>query len=124
MNTNMKKEYHLTEAETEFAELIWEHEPIASTELVHLCAEAFAWKKSTTYTMLKNLCSKGVFRNEHATVTAVLKKEDFYGNQSREYVNEVFGGSLPRFLTAFCSGRKLTAEEAEEMQRLIDEAQD
>lgn len=120
----MKKEYRLTEAETEFAELIWEHEPVASTELVRLCAKAFDWKKSTTYTMLKNLCGKGIFQNENATVTAVLKKEDFYGKQSREYVNEVFGGSLPRFLTAFCSGRKLTAEEALEMQRLIDEADD
>lgn len=120
----MKKEYRLTEAETGFAELIWEHEPVSSTALVRLCAEAFEWKKSTTYTMLKNLCEKGVFRNENATVTAVFKREDFYGKQSREYVNEVFGGSLPRFLTAFCGGRKLTAAEALEMQKLIDEADD
>ena len=118
----MKKEYRLTEAETEFAELIWANEPVSSTALVHLCAEAFAWKKSTTYTMLKNLCEKGVFQNENATVTSVMKKEDFYGKQSREYVNEVFGGSLPRFLTAFCGGRKLTAAEVAEMRRLIDEA--
>ncbi|MDE5819061.1 MAG: BlaI/MecI/CopY family transcriptional regulator [Lachnospiraceae bacterium] len=118
----MKKEYRLTEAETEFAELIWANEPVSSTALVHLCAEAFAWKKSTTYTMLKNLCEKGVFQNENATVSSVMKKEDFYGKQSREYVNEVFGGSLPRFLTAFCGGRKLTAAEVAEMRRLIDEA--
>ncbi len=120
----MRKEYHLTDTEAQFAELIWEKEPVSSTKLVHLCAERFGWKKSTTYTMLKNLCGKGIFCNENAVVSAVLKKEAFYGQQSREYVNEVFGGSLPRFLTAFCSGRKLTALEIEEMKRLIEEADD
>ncbi len=120
----MRKEYRLTDAEKEFAEMIWEHEPVPSTRLVHLCAEIFKWKKSTTYTMLKNLCEKGIFRNENAGVTAVMSREDFYGQQSREYVEEVFGGSLPRFLTAFCNGRKLTAAEVREMKRMIEEADD
>lgn len=120
----MHRKYRLTEAEADFAELIWAHEPVLSMQLVRLCAEAFEWKKSTTYTMLKNLCEKGIFRNKNATVTAVMKREDFYGQQSREYVDETFGGSLPRFLTAFCGGRKLTAAEIREMKKLIEEAED
>ena len=79
------------------------------------------WKKSTTYTVLKKLCDKGLFQNENAMVRARMSKEEFYGAQSREYVENVFAGSLPRFLTAFCSGRKLSLQEAEEMRRFIDE---
>ncbi len=114
------KDYKLTEAEARFADLIWEKEPLASSELVKLCAEAFTWKKSTTYTVLKTLCEKGIFQNENAVVSAKLTREEFYGLQSREYVEEVFEGSLPRFLTAFCKGRRLSAKEVEEMKRLID----
>ena len=118
------KDYKLTETEAKFAELIWEREPVTSSELVKLCNEAFAWKKSTTYTMLKNLCEKGIFQNENAVVTAKLKKDAFYGLQSREYVETVFSGSLPRFLTAFCNGRKLSKTEVEEMRKFIDEYQE
>lgn len=118
------KDYKLTEAEARFADLIWEKEPVSSSELVKLCAEAFDWKKSTTYTVLKTLCEKGIFQNENALVSAKLTKEEFYGLQSREYVAEVFDGSLPRFLTAFCKGRKLSAKEVEEMKRFIDEYQE
>lgn len=114
------KDYKLTEAEARFADLIWEKEPLASSELVKLCAEAFTWKKSTTYTVLKTLCEKGIFQNENAVVSAKLTRDEFYGLQSREYVEEVFEGSLPRFLTAFCKGRRLSAKEVEEMKRLID----
>ena len=115
------KDYKLTEAEAKCADLIWENEPISSQELVKRCSDAFNWKKSTTYTVLKTLCEKGIFQNENALVTAKLTKEEFYGLQSREYVEEVFEGSLPRFLTAFCKGRKLSAKEVEEMRRFIDE---
>ena len=79
------------------------------------------WKKSTTYTVLKKLCDKGIFKNENALVTAVLKKEEFYAEQSRNYVDETFGGSLPKFLAAFVGGNKLNAKQAEELKRLIDE---
>ena len=114
-------DYKLAEAEERFAEIIWAREPVTSPELVKMCDKEMKWNKSTNYTMLKKLCEKGIFRNENALVTARMSREEFYGNQSRKYVEDVFSGSLPRFLTAFCRGRKLSAKEAEEMQRFIDE---
>lgn len=113
--------YRLADAEKRFAEIIWEREPLPSPELVKICEMEMNWKKSTTYTVLKKLCDKGLFQNENAMVRARMSKEEFYGAQSREYVENVFAGSLPRFLTAFCSGRKLSLQEAEEMRRFIDE---
>ncbi len=97
--------YKLAEAEEKFAEIIWAHAP-------------------TTYTVLKKLCQKGIFQNENTTVTARMSREEFYGMQSRKYVEDVFAGSLPRFLTAFCGGRKLSSKEVEEMQRFINEYQE
>lgn len=113
--------YKLAQAEKKFAEMIWEREPVPSSELVRLCGEEMNWKKSTTYTVLKKLCQKGIFRNENAVVSAVIGREEFYSLQSRKYVEETFGGSLPRFLTAFCGGRKLSTGEVEEMKRFIEE---
>jgi len=117
----MTGDYKLAEAETKFAEIIWENEPISSPELVRLCEQKMNWKKSTTYTVLKKLCEKGIFKNENAVVSALLSREEFYGMQSRRYVEDVFEGSLPRFLTAFCGGRKLSDREVEEMKKFIDE---
>ncbi len=115
------KEYKLSQSEAKFAEIIWQHEPIASGELVKLCEEKLSWKKSTTYTVLKKLCDKGIFRNENAVVTSLMKKDVFYAKQSRRFVEDAFGGSLPRFLTAFIGGEKLNGDQAEELKRLIDE---
>lgn len=112
--------YHLAEGEARFAELIWEREPVGSTELVRLCGERFGWKKSTTYTVLKKLCERGIFQNQNAVVTALMSREEFYGGRSRQFVEETFGGSLPRFLTAFIGKKKLTDEQVEEMKRLIE----
>ena len=114
------KEYKLAEGELRFAELIWEKEPIFSPDLVKLCESEFNWKKSTTYTVLKKLCDRGIFRNEKAVVTSLISKEEFYSHKSRHFVEESFGGSIPRFLTAFMGGKKLTAEQAEEIKDLID----
>lgn len=114
------KEYRLAEGEAKFAELIWQNEPITSPELVKLCEENFEWKKSTTYTVLKKLCDRGIFRNEKAQVTSLISKEEFYSYKSREFVEETFGGSIPKFLTAFMGGKKLTAKQAEEIKELID----
>ena len=114
-------DYRLADAEAKFADIIWEREPLTSPELVKICEKEMNWKKSTTYTVLKKLCEKGIFRNENAVVSAVLSREEFYGRQSRKYVEDVFEGSLPRFLTAFCGGKKLSAKEVEEMRRFIDE---
>ncbi len=114
-------DYKLAEAEEKFARIIWENEPISSPELVKLCEKEMNWKKSTTYTVLKKLCQKGIFQNENAIVSAKLGREEFYGMQSRRYVEDVFAGSLPKFLTAFCGGRKLSKKEIEEMKRFIEE---
>lgn len=113
--------YHLAETESRFADIIWENEPISSPELVKLCEKKLNWKKSTTYTVLKKLCDRGIFQNEKAIVTARLSKEEFFAGQSRQYVEESFSGSLPRFLTAFFGGRKLNAKEVRELQEYIDQ---
>ena len=114
------KEYKLAELEAKFAELIWEKEPITSPELVKLCEEEFNWKKSTTYTVLKKLCDRGLFQNEKAIVTSLVSKEEFNGYKSRKFVEDSFGGSIPKFLTAFMGGKKLSAKQAEEIKNLID----
>ena len=114
------KEYKLAEGEARFAELIWQKEPITSPELVKLCEKEFQWKKSTTYTVLKKLCERGIFQNEKAVVTSLISKEEFYGYKSRKFVEESFGGSIPRFLTAFMGGKKLTKEQAAEIRELIN----
>ncbi|MBD5492868.1 MAG: BlaI/MecI/CopY family transcriptional regulator [Lachnospiraceae bacterium] len=114
------KEYKLAELEAKFAELIWQREPITSPELVKLCEEEFNWKKSTTYTVLKKLCDRGLFQNEKAVVTSLVSKEEFNGYKSRKFVEDSFGGSIPKFLTAFMGGKKLSAKQAEEIKNLID----
>ena len=113
--------YRLTESERKFAELIWQNEPINSGDLVKLCEREMKWKKSTTYTVLKKLCEKGLFKNENAVVSSLISKDEYYSRQSIRFVEDTFGGSLPRFLTAFISGRKLTRQQAEELKSLIDE---
>ncbi|WAA12651.1 BlaI/MecI/CopY family transcriptional regulator [Fervidibacillus halotolerans] len=115
------KELKLTDSERKFAELIWEHEPISSGELVKLCEKEMNWKKSTTYTMLKKLCEKGIFKNEEAIVSSLMTRDEYYANESIRFVEDTFGGSLPKFLTAFVSGRKISKKQAEELKRLIDE---
>lgn len=112
----------LTKAENDFMELIWELEPINSTALVHECEKKFEWKKSTTYTVLKNLCRKEILKNENTMVTSTLSREEYYGACGREYVEEHFDGSLPLFLAAFCGNKvKLSEKDKEDIRKLIDE---
>lgn len=115
------KEYKLAKTEARFAELIWQKEPISSPELVRLCEKEFMWKKSTTYTVLKKLCDRGIFQNEKAVVTSLISREEFDRYKSRQFVEDSFGGSIPRFLAAFMGGKKLTAQEAEEIRKMIDD---
>ena len=112
---------NLGEQETRFANLLWDNAPINSTDLVKLAAEVMKWKKSTTYTMLRRLCERGIFRNENATVSVVLTREQFYGGQSRKYVEDTFGGSLPSFIASFIGGKGLSDKQADELVRLINE---
>lgn len=107
--------------ESRFADLIWQHEPLSSGELVKLCKEELEWKKSTTYTVLKKLCDRGIFQNIDGVVSTVLSKEEFHALQSEEFVKETFQGSLPAFLAAFTSRHKLSEQEIQELQDLINQ---
>ena len=113
-------DYKLGEVETRFAELIWENEPLSSGELVKHCAEKPGWKKSTTYTVLKKLCDKGYFRNEDGAVTSLISREGMQAQESRRFVEDTFGGSLPAFFAAFTSERKLSDKEVADIRRMID----
>lgn len=113
-------ESRLGTVESRFADLIWENEPLSSGELVRLCQEQLEWKKSTTYTVLKKLCERGIFRNDGGTVTALMTRQEFYARQSQKYVEETFAGSLPAFIAAFTSGSKLSGEDIAEIRRMID----
>lgn len=113
--------YKLTESEEKFAELIWMNEPIQSGDLVKLCEKEMNWRKSTTYTVLKKLCQKNIFQNKDTIVSSVISKDEYYSKQSVSFVEDTFGGSLPKFLTSFISSRKIGKQEAEELKRLIDD---
>lgn len=114
-------DYQLGAVEAKFADIIWENEPIASPLLARKSEETLGWKKSTTYTVLKRLCNKGLFQNAQGTVTSLVSKDEFYSFQSERFIDEAFSGSLPAFLTAFTSRKKLTEKEIEKLQQLIDE---
>ncbi len=113
-------EFTLGAMESRFADMIWEREPVSSTELVKLCEREFGWKKSTTYTVLKRLSERGLFVNEGGTVRALVSRSDYYAERSERFVDESFSGSLPAFLAAFTSRKKLSEEDIDELQRLID----
>ena len=115
------QDYELGAVQTEFAELIWAREPIGSGELVKLCSEKFEWKKSTTYTVLRKLCEKGIMKNEDGVVSSVVSREAFYAAKSGQFVDETFEGSLPAFIAAFASGKKLSRKEVDEIQQMIDD---
>ena len=108
--------------ESRFADMIWQNEPITSPELVKLAAKELDWKKSTTYTVLKRLCERGIFQNNDGTVTSLISKEDFYAVQSEKFVEETFSGSLPAFLAAFTTRKKLSDAEINELQELINQS--
>ena len=110
--------------EARYADMIWEQEPVTSSELVKLTAVEFNWKRTTAHNVLRRLIDKGLFKNENGLVTAVISREEFYSRQSRQYVEDSFAGSRPAFIAAFTQNSKLTQEEAEEIRRMIDEAEE
>ena len=112
--------YKLGIVEQKFAEIIWQNEPISSGELVKLCQKELDWKKSTTYTVLKKLCEKGIFQNINGMVTSLISKDDFFSLQSKNFVDETFDGSLPAFIAAFTKKQKLSKKEIDEVQKMID----
>lgn len=106
--------------EARFADLIWSHEPIATRELVKLCEKELEWKRTTTYTVLKRLCDRGIFVAENSVVTSQISRKEFYAIQSEQFVEEAFQGSLPDFFAAFASRKKPTEEEMKALQDLIE----
>ena len=114
-------EARLGAVEARFADLIWQNAPLSSGELVKLCARELEWKKSTTYTVLKKLCDRGIFQNQGGTVTALISRQSYYARQSQRFVEETFDGSLPNFIAAFASGRKLSNRDLEDIRRMLDE---
>ena len=109
------------EAESRFAELIWSHEPLSSGQLAKLAEGELNWKKTTSFTVLKRLCDRGIFRNEGGTVTSRINREEYFALHSQQYVAQTFGGSLPAFLAAFSSHKKLSDQELDALKKLIDE---
>lgn len=107
--------------ELKFADLIWDNAPLGSGELVKLCEQTLNWKKPTTYTVLRKLCQRGLFRNVDGVVTAAISREEYFAMQTEEFVEETFSGSLPSFVAAFTRRKKLTPEEAEAIRKMIEE---
>ena len=112
--------YKLGAVEARFAELIWENEPLPSNRLAKLAEQELGWKKSTTYTILKRLCERGLFQNGGGQVSSLVSREEFQAAQSEQFVEEAFGGSLPAFVAAFGSRRRLTDSELDELERLVE----
>ncbi len=114
-------DYQMGGVETRFAEIIWKNEPISSTELVKICTTEFNWKKSTTYTVLKRLCEKGIFKNEQGTVSSVIGRDEYYSLQSERFVEDNFRGSLPVFIASFSKKREFSRDEIEQIKAMLDE---
>lgn len=118
------EEYRLCNSDYRFMTIVWDHAPVGSGELVRLCQAELGWKKSTTYTEIKRLCEKGLLKSEKAVVEPLVTRACVQARESDAFVKRTFGGSLPGFLTAFLGGKKLSAEEAEELKTLIDTYQE
>ncbi len=113
-------EIELGAVQERFADIVWEHEPIGSGDLVRLCEKELHWKKPTTYTVLRRLCEKGLLKNEDGVVSSRVSREEFYSAKSEQIIQDSFQGSLPAFVAAFISRNRLTAGEAEEIRSMID----
>lgn len=114
------RDMEIGEVQERFANLVWDHEPIPSGQLVKLCEQELNWKKPTTYTVLRKLCEKGLFQNVNGVVSSVMSREQFASRRSEQFVDSAFHGSLPAFVAAFTAQKGLSAQEAEEIQQMID----
>lgn len=115
------KDYSLGVIEARFADIIWENAPFKTSEMVKIAEAELGWKRTTTYTVLKKLSERGLFENDEGIVKVCMSKEEFYARQSENYVEQSFGGSLPGFLAAFSSRRKLSSKEIEEIKKIIED---
>jgi len=112
---------NLGEMEFRFAELIWTNAPVSSRVLTEICSKEFNWKRTTTYTMLRRLCDKGIFQNLKGTVTTMKSRDDFMAEQGEKFIDDTFNGSLPNFLVSFTRHKSLSEKEIIALQKLIDE---
>ena len=112
-------EIRLGLVEARFADIVWEQAPMTTKELVALCEAQLNWKRTTTYTVLKKLCERGIFKTENSTVTVLITREEFYAIQSEQFVDSTFCGSLPAFIAAFTARKKPSAKDMEEIKRMI-----
>ena len=113
-------EIRLGAIESKFADIVWERAPLTTAELIKICEAEFDWKRTTTYTVLKRLSERGIFKNDNGTVTALISKEEFYSIQSERVVKESFSGSLPAFIAAFTSRQALSENEIAEIKAMIE----
>ena len=115
------EELRLGTVEGRFADIVWQNQPLSTKKLVELCEKELNWKRTTTYTVLKKLCDRRIFKTENSTVSAVLSREEFYAIQSEKFVEDTFEGSLPAFIAAFSSRKRLSAHEVAEIRKMIEE---
>lgn len=108
------------ESEYRFCLILWEHEPIKSTELAKLCKEKLGWSKTTTYTVIKRLSERGVLKNENTIVSSLISKEEVQQSELDELLEKKFEGSLPAFIAAFARRQELSDAEVEEVRRIIE----
>ncbi|MBQ7687709.1 MAG: BlaI/MecI/CopY family transcriptional regulator [Clostridia bacterium] len=114
------KDLELGAIQERFADLVWAHEPIASGDLAKICEKELNWKRPTTYTVLRKLCEKGLLQNKDGVVVSLVAREEFYSAKSRQIIEDSYRGSLPAFIASFISQKNISAEEADEIQRMID----
>ena len=112
--------YKLFDAEYRMMDLLWKREPITSFELSRLCEEQLGWKKTTTYTQIKRMIDRGFLKSEKSVLTALVKRDQVEQYDSEEIIDQRFGGSLPKFITAFAGAKRLTHEDLDELKRLIE----
>ena len=108
------------ESEYRFCLILWEHEPIKSSELVNLCKEQLGWKPTTTYTVIKRLSERGVLKNENTIVSSLISKDEVQASEINEMVEKTFEGSLPAIIAAFTKHQKISEKEIDEVQKMID----
>ena len=117
-------DYKLGTVESKFADIIWSNEPLTTNELIKLCSGELAWKRTTTYTVLKKLSEKGLFQMQDSVVTSLISREDYYSRQSEQFVTETFEGSLPAFIAAFTKRKGLSEKEIREICQMVENAKE
>ncbi len=112
------------ESEYRFCLILWENEPVGSTQLVRLCKEKLGWTKATTYTVIRRLAERGVLKNENAVVSSLVSKDEVQAAEISKLVEKTFDGSLPAFIAAFAKHSSLSPEEAAQIRKMIDAYQE